>query len=165
MRLRSPEYRGCHERAAVAANMVRAVVVLSIVGLGGGVSQSAAQEAAVAYVKAVNGRVIALARGTPVLLGALDSVADRTRLDLQANSELYLCHHSSGRLHTLRGPLRVAVTAAGVTAENGKTIDRPAGSCAAPAVSKFQGGLLSRGLESDASAAPRIRRGLERGQR
>ena len=168
MRLRSPEYRGCNEKVAMAAGMVRAAVVLSIVGLGGGAgSQAAAQEAAgaVAHVEAVSGRVVALVRGAPVLLDVLDSVGDRTRLDLQANSELRLCHYSTGRLHMLRGPLRVAVSADGVTAENGKAVDRSAGSCAVPAVSKFQGAWSPAGL------CPRRtrRRGpgadVERGQR
>jgi hypothetical protein len=163
MRLRSPEYRGSNEKVAMAAGMVRAAVVLSIVGLGGGagISQAAAQEAAgaVAHVEAVSGRVVAFARGAPVLLDTLDSVGDRARLDLQANSELRLCHYSTGRLHMLRGPLRVAVSADGVTAENGKAVDRSAGSCAVPAVSKFQGGLVSRGLVSEPHAAPPARRG------
>ncbi len=162
MRLRSPEYRGSNEKAAMAAGMVRAAVVFSIVGLGGGagISQAAAQEAsAVAHVEAVSGRVVAFVRGVSVLLDTLDSVGDRTWLDLPANSELRLCHYSTGRLHMLRGPLRVAVSADGVTAENGKAVDRSAGSCAVPAVSKFQGGLVSRGLEADVNAAPRTRRG------
>jgi hypothetical protein len=52
MRRRSPKYRGSNEKVAMAAGMVRAAVVLSIVGLGGGagISQAAAQEAAGAVV-------------------------------------------------------------------------------------------------------------------
>jgi hypothetical protein len=156
MRLRSPESRGCNKREALAAGLVSAAVVISMAGLGGGagISQAAAQEGAVAYVEAVSGRVVALARGTPVLLDPLDLIGDRTRLDLQPNSELRLCHYASGRSHALRGPLRIAVSADGVTAENGKAIDRAAGSCAAPVVSKFQGGLVSRGLVSDVAEPP-----------
>jgi hypothetical protein len=162
MRLRSPEFRGCNEKEAIAAGVVGAAVALSIVGLGGGtgISQAAAQEAAnpVAYIESVRGHVVAFARGTPLLVDTLDSIGDRTQLDLRANSELRLCHFSSGRLHLLRGPLRVAISADAVTAENGKTVDRSAGSCAAPAVSKFQGGLVSRGLEAAAAPPPRRRR-------
>jgi hypothetical protein len=158
MRLRSPEYRGCSKNLKTSAGLANAAVVVALVGLGGGAGISQSAAGPVAYVEAVRGRVIAMSRGTPHLLDALDSIGDRTRLDLQTNSELRICHYPSGQLLTLRGPLRVSVSADRITAENGKPIDRPAGSCAVPVVSKFQGGLVSRGLASDADAAPPRRR-------
>src|SRR5215210_1538509 len=58
--------------------------------LGGawlGVAPLAAQEASrdVAFVEMVTGRVVAFASGTPTLLGPLDVIADRTRVDVLAN--------------------------------------------------------------------------------
>ena len=126
MRLQSPEYRRCSERTR-AAGHDRAAVVLSAMGLGAaaGISPSAAQDAAtdVAYVEAVSGRVRCLRSGDPVLLDALDIISDRTRLDLQANSELRICHYRTQRILTLEGPSRASISAAGVTAENGKAVD------------------------------------------
>lgn len=150
MQLKSPEYRRCNARtrAMPAAGMFRAAVVLSTIGLGGavGISQSAAQQAAadVAYVEAVSGRVLASSRTAPSLLDVLDIISDRTRLDLQANSELRICHYRTQRLVALKGPSRVSVSEAGVTAENGKPVAASAGTCAAPVVSNFQGGLVAR---------------------
>jgi hypothetical protein len=150
MQLKSPEYRRRRERtrAMPAAGMFRAAVVLSTIGLGGavGISQSAAQDAAadVAYVEAVSGRVVASSRTAPSLLDVLDIISDRTRLDLQANSELRICHYPTQRILALKGPSRVSVSEAGVTAENGKAVAASAGTCAAPVVSSFQGGLVAR---------------------
>jgi hypothetical protein len=130
--------------------MKAAPVVLTLglgvcLGLGGGIASSAAQGTAteVAYVEAVNGRVVAAAQGKPTLVGVLDIISDRTQLDLQANSELRICHYLTHKLLTLRGPLRALVSASGVTAENG-AIDGSRESCAAPVFSTFQGGLVSR---------------------
>ena len=150
MRLKSPEYRGCNERtrAMPAAGMIRAALIVSTIGLGGGacISQAAAQQdsADVAYVEAVSGRVVASSRTAPTLLDVLDIISERTRLDLQANSELSICHHRTQRLVALKGPSRVSVSEAGVTAENGKAVAASAGTCAAPVVSSFQGGLVAR---------------------
>jgi hypothetical protein len=147
MRLKSPELR--HRKSTVGAGMIRAAVVLSTICLGGGgISTSVAQEAAapdVAYAVAVSGRVVALARGTPALLDTLDNIADRTRLDLLANSELRLCHYRTQRILILRGPARATVSADGVRVEAGKADDASAETCTTPVVSRFQGGLLTRG--------------------
>ena len=80
-----------------------------------------------------------------VLLDALDVVSDRTRLDLQANSELRICRYQTRQLLTLKGPLRASISVDGVVVENGETDLAGAGSCAAPVVSTFQGGIVSRG--------------------
>ena len=151
MRLKSPEYRRHNEvKSTVAAGVIRAAVALSAICLGGGagISPSAAEEAVtdVGYVVSVSGRVVAFARGTPVLLDTLDSISDRTRLDLLANSELRLCHYRMQRILMLRGPARATISAEGVRAdEAGKAVEASAETCATPVVSRFQGGLLTRG--------------------
>jgi hypothetical protein len=66
-------------------------------------------------------------------------------VDLQANSELRICHYPTHKLLTLKGPLRVSISRDGVTAENGKAVVAATGSCVAPVVSTFQGGIVSRG--------------------
>jgi hypothetical protein len=132
----------------IAANMTRAAVVFStVLGAFSGLSPSAAQEAAtdVAYVEAVSGRVVAFARGTPNLVGALDVVSDRMRFDLLANSELRLCHYGVRRFVTVRGPARATVSADGITVEAGKTAEVSQETCAVAQASKFQGGFLARG--------------------
>jgi hypothetical protein len=153
MRLQSLAHRGCNARkSTMAAGMIRVAAVLSAMGLGAtaGIPQSAAQEAAAdaGYVEAVSGPVVAFARGRPVLLHTLDVISDRTRLDLQANSELRICHYRTQRFLTLRGPSRATISADGVTAEAGKAIVASAEPCGAPAAPKLQGGLLSRGATS-----------------
>jgi tetratricopeptide (TPR) repeat protein len=117
-------------------------------GLGVGISRSAAQGIAmdVAYVEAVSGRVVASSQGKPTLLDVLDTIGDWTQLDLQANSELRICHYRTHKLLTLSGPLRALVSVSGVTAENGTAIDGQTETCAAPVVSTFQGGLVARAL-------------------
>jgi hypothetical protein len=135
----------------IIAASLKAAIVLSTIGLAGVVaSPSAAQEAAsdAAYVEEVKGRVVALARGTPVLLSTLDVIADRTRIDLLADSELHICHHRMQRFLKLKGPSRVMVTAHGVTSDAGKSLDNSIESCAAPTVSKLSGGLVTRGVNS-----------------
>jgi len=114
------------------------------VGLGSVPARAAATETPtdVAYVEEVRGRVVASSQGVPTLLDALDIISDRTRLDLQANSELRICHYRTQRLLALKGPLRAAISQDGVTAENGKVSSE--GSCATPLVSTFQGGIGSR---------------------
>ncbi len=156
MRHRSSEYRG-HEKATTVRTM-RAVAILSAIGLGpgGGMSHSAAQGTAsdVAYVEAVSGRVLASTQESPTLLDVLDVIGDRTRLDLPANSELRLCHYRMRKLVTLRGPLRASISAAGVTAESGKTIAASAEACAEPVVSTFQGGVVSRNIALTVTQVP-----------
>jgi hypothetical protein len=96
-------------------------------------------------VEDVSGRVVAFSQGKPTLLDALDVISDRTRLDLQANSELRLCHYPTSKLVTLKGPLRASISRDGVTVENSKVVVAATGSCVAPVVSTFQGGIVSRG--------------------
>ncbi len=156
MQHQSSEYRG-HEKATTVRTM-RAVAILSAIGLGlgGGMSHSAAQGTAsdVAYVEAVSGRVLASTQESPTLLDVLDVIGDRTRLDLPANSELRLCHYRMRKLVTLRGPLRASISAAGVTAESGKTIAASAEACAEPVVSTFQGGVVSRNIALTVTQVP-----------
>jgi hypothetical protein len=117
------------------------------VALGSG-SASAAQEALeVAFVENVSGRVVALAAAKPTLLDALDVVTDGTRLDLQPNSELRICHYQMHQYLTLRGPMRASVSRDGVVAESKKSAVTADGSCAAPSDSSFQGGIVMRGLK------------------
>jgi hypothetical protein len=143
MQLQSPEHRGCNKWTIVAG-------VVSTLILGPGLGVSAAQEAAttdVAFVETVRGRVIAFARGTPVLLSALDVIGDRTRIDLLADSELSVCHHRTQRFLTLKGPSRIMVSAQGVSNEAGKSVAPSTEPCAAATVSKHSGGLVTRGTQ------------------
>lgn len=136
-------------RSIVAAVMLRSAIVLSTVGPGASfvTGPAVAQQAAadVAYVETVSGRVVAFARGAPVLLSNLDVIGDRTRLDLLAQSELRVCHYGTQRFLTLKGPARLTISTDGVATEGGKSIEAFAEPCAAPTVSKHQGGLLTRG--------------------
>jgi hypothetical protein len=143
-------YRGCNESnsATTFANtIVAAVSVMALVGVAG-ISQPAAQEAksSVAHVEVVSGRVVAFSRGSPFLLDALDTITDRTRLDLQEHSELHICHYATRQLVVLTGPAQASISADGVTAQNGNAINTSAGTCAAPQISRSQGGLVSRGV-------------------
>ena len=100
MRQKLPETR--RPQASCGSGIILAAIVASTFALG--ISQSAAQEADAAYVEAVNGRVVAFSRGKPVLLEALDTLNERTRLDVQINSEVRICHLRTQRLLILRGP-------------------------------------------------------------
>jgi hypothetical protein len=153
MRPQSRENRRCGGTALSAAHRrLAALLLLSAIGAGAGPAHAAAQDnvaqgnvADVAYVEDVSGRVVAFSAGKPTLLDALDVVSDRTRLDLQANSELRICHYQTRQLLTLKGPLRASISVDGVVVENAKTALAGVGSCAAPVVSTFQGGIVSRG--------------------
>jgi hypothetical protein len=132
-----------------STKVIRTGMLLSAlsVALGSG-SVSTAQEAAeVAFVENVSGRVVALAAAKPTLLNALDVVTDGTRLDLQPNSELRICHYQMRQYLTLRGPVRASVSRDGVVVESNKSAVTAAGSCAAPSDSSFQGGIVMRGLK------------------
>jgi hypothetical protein len=132
----------------MAVTIMKAAFVLFAAGLAAVCDPSLARaEMAttdVAYVESVNGRAVALIQGKPTLLEVLDIIDERTRLDVLANSELRICHYRKEKLLTLRGPLRVSVSASGVTAENGQEISGPGERCVKPAVSTFQGGVLAR---------------------
>jgi len=134
------------------SSLMMAVACFStLLSAGAGPFPSAAQQAAapdIGYIEAVSGRVVALARGNPVLVDALDAISDRTRFDLLTDSELRLCHYRLGRFVTMRGPGRVTISADGVTVGAGKPVEVSQDTCSVAQVSKFQGGLLTRGAVS-----------------
>ena len=138
------------------ARCISAVVLASAIGLSLGISQASGAE--VALVESVSGRVVAFAAGKPALLDALDVVSEGTQLDLQAHSELRICHYKMRQFLTLRGPLRASISLDGVAVENRKAVLTTAGSCAAPAPSTYSGGIVIRGVApipvSDASGKP-----------
>ena len=150
-RMRAGQRRRMDTDKTGLAGMVRGVLILLAIAAGtaGTVSHSAAQGAGsdVAYVEAITGRVLASAQGNPTFVDLLDVIADRTRLDLTASSQLSICHYRTGKLFTLRGPLRASVLTSGITGENGIAVDTSAGTCAAPVFSIFHGGVVYRGLE------------------
>src|SRR5262245_19821326 len=102
----------------------------------------------VAIVENVSGHVVAFPAGKqkPALLEALDVVGDGTRLDLQANSELRICHYQTRQFLTLKGPLRASISREGMASVNGKTTTVGGESCAAPASSTLSGGVVLRGV-------------------
>ena len=108
----------------------------------------AAQEASrdVAFVETVTGRVVAFASGTPTLLGPLDVITDRTRVDVLANSELRLCQYRTSRFLTVKGPARIIVSVDGVNVEAGNAVDVPRETCGLVEASAHQGGLVARGI-------------------
>ena len=126
------------------AKFISAVVLVSAIGLSLGISQASGAE--VALVESLSGRIVAFAAGKPTLLDALDVVSEGTQLDLQANSELRICHYKMRQFLTLRGPLRASISLDGVAVENRKTVLAAAGSCAAPTPSTYSGGIVIRGV-------------------
>jgi hypothetical protein len=132
-----------------------AAMLLSAAVDGANVPTWAQQAVAdVAYVEDVTGHVVALSQGKPSLLNALDTISDRTRLDLQANSELRICHFPTRQFLTLKGPLKASVSQDGVTADNSKAKATATGPCVAPVVSTVQGGLVSRSAGVKAVSVP-----------
>ena len=67
--------------------------------------------------------------------------------NLPANSEVRVCSYAkTGKIVSLKGPLRATVSRDGVTVENsGKAGLALVGPCAAPRVSTVQGGIVTRG--------------------
>jgi hypothetical protein len=130
------------------ANIAKAITFSLVLCMGSGVYWSRAQagDGDVAYVESVRGHVVSSSQEAPTPLEILDIIGDRTRLNLSANSELRICHYRTGKILALRGPLRASVSVSGVTAENGKTIDATSESCAAPVISTFQGGFVTRSV-------------------
>ena len=124
------------------AKFISATVLVSAIGLSLGIGQASGAE--VALVESVSGRVVAFAAGKPTLLDALDVVSEGTQLDLQANSELRICHYKMRQFLTLRGPLRASISLDGVAVE--KSQNGAAGSCGAPAPSTYSGGIVIRGV-------------------
>jgi hypothetical protein len=100
----------------------------------------------IAYVWEVSGRVVALMQGRPTFLDALDVVADQTRIDLQANCELRICHSRTQQVFTLKGPLTAMIEQGGVTIENGRRAVVSTGSCAEPTASIRHGDFNARGV-------------------
>lgn len=127
-------------RIANKAFVTKCVLALSVI-LGAG----AAQSADVAHVLRVNGFALASSSGGPVPLDALDGIRDRTKVDVQANSELQLCHYVSRTLVTVKGPAIAMVSIDGLTAESGRAVQRSSEPCTAPQPASVQGGHLSRG--------------------
>src|SRR3954462_8507714 len=131
MRLRSREHREPGENVSAVVRLVAAGLLFSAAGAGAGPAHAAAQEIAadVGYVEDVSGRVVAFSQGKPTLLDAVDVIRARPRLDLQANSELRLCHYPTSKLVTVKGPLRSSISHDGVMVENSKAVVAAAGSC------------------------------------
>ena len=128
----------------VRPSAASAIVFVSMVY---GLSPLGAQEALpeVAFVEAVTGRAVALASGAPTLLGPLDVISDRTRVDLLANSEVRICHYLTQRFLTIKGPARIMVSAAGVTVEAGKGLGIAGETCNPPQATSTQAGMVARG--------------------
>ena len=130
----------------ISPNAASAVAVALMVW---GVVPLAAQEASrdVAFVEAATGKVVALASGAPALLGPLDVITDRTRVDLMAGSELRICHYLTARFLTVKGPARIMVSANGVSVEAGKAADVSRETCNPPQATNAQGGIVARGVK------------------
>ena len=126
--------------------LMMAVLTLSSMWSGSVEAGPTYAPAEVAYVSEVSGRVVAFGQGRPMLLDVLDVVADQTRLDLLANSELQICHSRMRQVFVLRGPLKAMISQDGVTIDNGKRVVVSTGTCAAPTASRSDGGLVSRGV-------------------
>lgn len=147
MQLQAAEYRRCGGKTSTVVGLIAATLAAA---------PASAQQATpdVAYVEDVSGRVVAFAQGRPVLLNALDIISDRTRLDLQANSELRICHYPTRQFLTLKGPLKASISGDGVTTDGDKTAAAVTGACVLPVVSTFQGGLVSRAVGVKALSVP-----------
>jgi hypothetical protein len=130
----------------ISPNAASAVAVALMVW---GVAPLAAQDASrdVAFVEAATGKVVALASGAPALLGPLDVITDRTRVDLLAGSELRICHYLTARFLTVKGPARIMVSANGVSVEAGKAADVSRETCNPPQATNAQGGIVARGVK------------------
>jgi len=111
-----------------------------------GITPASAQSADIAYVESLTGTASASVQGATVPLDVLDVISERTRVELGARSELRICLHGPRKLVSLKGPLQATVNADGVTADNGKALALSAQACAAPVISTFQGGIVSRSV-------------------
>jgi hypothetical protein len=141
MQVRPAEYTSCRG-GKTWVELLGAILLLG--GLDGIAASAQQATIDVAYVEDMSGHVVALAQGKPVMLNALDIISDGTRLDLQANSELRICHYLTRQFLTLKGPLKASVSRDGVLVENNKPAAAATGACVAPVVSTVQGGLVSR---------------------
>jgi hypothetical protein len=153
----SPPLRG--RRGEIPRTGTTAAIIVAAIVFGA--LPASAQGADVAYVEGVKGSVTATVQGTAAAIDVLDLLSDQTRVELAARSELQLCHHGLRKLVTLKGPLSATVSSAGVTAANGNAIAPSAHACAAPVISTFQGGIVSRsvggGTNTKVSLQPTIK--------
>jgi hypothetical protein len=149
--------------AAMVLSATRAALVFFASGLGAAWSGSVAlaQVTAndVAYVVAVAGRAVASSRGATMELDVLDTIDNQTRLDLEPNTEVRICHYRALKILTLKGPLRALISDVGVTLENGNEIPVSGETCAKPVVSTVQGGAVFRNLNAvtNVGLRPRIK--------
>jgi hypothetical protein len=143
------QHRG-YDKASTLLKFIAAALLVGVGLVGGSALAGLDAPTDVAHVEYLTGRVVAFSQGRPTLLDVLDTINDRTQLDLLANSELRICHYQTRQLLTLKGPLRASVSRDGVTVENGKAVITAAGSCATPTVSTFHGGLVARGAKTTA---------------
>ena len=153
MQVQPAEYsRRRRRKAWTGVGSLGAMLLLG--GLDGLAASAQQAEVDVAYVEDVSGQVVAFAQGKPILLNALDMIIDRTRLDLQANSVLRICHYPTRQFLTLKGPLKASVSRDGVMVENNKPAAAAMGACVAPVVSTVQGGLVSRSAGAKPLSVP-----------
>lgn len=136
--------RACKSGTYAALIGVKPLLALSC--LLGAVAPAATEETVpeVAYVENLSGRATALFQGRSTQLDTLDLINDRTRIDLQAVSELRLCHYRSQQLFALKGPMQATVSREGLTVEPAKSAIAAAGSCVVPVLTSHQGGLTLR---------------------
>ena len=122
--------------------------VLASMILGSCLNPLAAQEASsdVAFVETLTGQAVAFISGRPALLGPLDVITNRTRVDVVANSELRLCHYQTARFLTVKGPARIIVSVDGVSVEAGKAVVSSE-TCGLVEASVHVGGLVARGYK------------------
>lgn len=149
--------------AAMVLSATRAALVVFALGLGAAwsVSVALAQGTAtdVAYVVAVAGRAVASSQGATMELDVLDTINNQTRLDLEPNTEVRICHYRALKVLTLKGPLRALISDVGVTLENGIEIPVSGETCAKPVISTVQGGAVFRNLNAATNVGlrPRIK--------
>ena len=131
-----------------AMRLLSMMIVLTLSSMWGGSVEAGPTYSTteVAYVSEVSGRVVALMQGRPTLLDTLDVFTDQTRIDLLANSELRICHSRTHQVFILKGPLTARIEQGGVTTGNGTRTAAASGSCAAPTSSRFNGGIVTRGV-------------------
>ena len=136
--------RAC--KSGTYAALIAVKPLLAVSCLVGAAGPAATEEAApeVAYVENLYGRATASVQGRSTQLDTLDLVNDRTRIDVQAASELRLCHYRLQQLFALKGPAQAAVSRDGITLEPAKTAVAATGSCIAPVLTSHQGGLTLR---------------------
>lgn len=149
--------------ASMVLSATRAALVFFALGLGAawsvsvGLAQGTAND--VAYVVAVAGRAVASSQGATMELDVLDTINNQTRLDLEPNTEVRICHYRALKILTLKGPLRALISDVGVTLENGNEIPVSGETCAKPVVSTVQGGAVFRNLNAATNVGlrPRIK--------